>query len=475
MNTPNPRFDQQKLHELASAAMDGTANEGQLIELTELLRESPKARDEYLAIADLHATLATEIADPSSTLESSTAEPVATHRRNRISIVAVAAVAAVAASLLLTVGWFTANDSDATPNSFATIAQATQAVWESDAIQIDDRIGTMTMRLKSGLVRVDFDSGVEVTLEGPAVFKLVDVARAELTSGVLTATVPPGAEGFAVNTPSAQVIDLGTSFGIDLRNDGFSDVSVFDGEVEIATRNTTQPDLIAKRLLSEGESVRIGRDQEVLDISFDPMPFEKIWPFASGIVGSTKTIDFVPPWPRRIRFVQSDDKIFVRPEGHRVRLEDELMTNISEPGDCFRLDDLSPDVIEIGETVRSYLLHFSPETQLGPRLAGRVSGSITFDRTVLGVIVRHEELLASSQQFGPRRAGEGNQRRELSFTGDDTGDRITLSEDRKTVSLDLISPGRSSDLVRVIVESSRGVPSLSRTKNQLASSSYPED
>lgn len=462
MSTPNPSFDQQKLQELASAAMDGTANEGQLIELTELLRESPEARDEYLAIADLHATLTTEIAATQSTLESSTAEPVAMHRRNRILI---AAVAALAASLLLAVGWFAANDSDVTPNSFATIAQATQAVWESDPMRIDDRIGTITMRLKSGLVRIEFDSGVEVSLEGPAVFKLVDVGKTELTSGILTATVPPGAEGFTVNTPSAQVIDLGTSFGIDLSNDGFSNVSVFDGEVEVATRNATQPDKIDKRLLSEGESVRIGTDQEVQDISFDPIPFEKIWPFASGIVGSTKTINFVPPWPRRIRFVQSDDKIFVRPEGHRVRLEGELITNISEPGDCFRLDDLSPDVVEVGETVRSYLLHFSPETQLGPRLARRVAGSITFDQPVLGVIVQHEELLASSQRFGPRRAGEGNQRRELSLTGDDTGDRITLSEDRKTVSLDLISPGRSSDLVRVIVESSRRVPSLRRTKN----------
>ena len=42
-------------------------------------------------------------------------------------------------------------------------------------------------------------------------------------------TVPPGAEGFRVDTPSAQVVDLGTAFGIEQFADGTSKVSVFDG------------------------------------------------------------------------------------------------------------------------------------------------------------------------------------------------------------------------------------------------------
>ena len=462
MTSPNASFDQQKLRELASAVMDGTANENQRRELTALLCASPAARDEYLTLADLHATLSTEIEAAPSTQESSTTKPLALPRRNWIPI----AAAALAACLLIAVTWFGRDDSNARPDSFATVVQATAAVWDSGQIEIGNRFGPATMRLQGGLVQLEFDSGVEVTLEGPAVFELVDVAKTELKTGLLTATVPPGAEGFAVGTPSAQVIDLGTSFGIDLRNDGFSDVSVFDGKVEVATRNTTQPDTDKKRLLTEGESVRIGTDYEVHDISLDPKPFEKMWPFASGIVSSTETIAFVPPWPRRIRFVQSDYQIFVRPEGHRVQLETELNVNISEPGDYAPLGDLSPVILQTKATVRSYILHFSPKTQLGPKRAKRVAGSITFDRSVLGIIVCHDELLASSHRFGRRSAGEANQRRELSLTGDDAGDRITLSEDRKTVTLDLIAPGRSSDLVRVIVDSSGGFqPPRRKSKN----------
>lgn len=459
MNSPNPNFDKQKLHELASAVIDGNANESQLRELTEILRESPSARDEYLALVDLHATLATEIATAPTGAQPCVAKPPTLPRRSWMPF---AATAALAACLLITVTWFGIDDSDVRLDSFVTVVQATEAEWESGQIDIGKRIGPATMRLKSGLVRLEFDSGVEVTLEGPAVYKLVDVAKTELKSGLLTATVPPGAEGFTVDTPSAQVIDLGTSFGIDLTHDGFSNVSVFDGEVEVAPLDSSQRETTARRLLSEGESVRIGTGYEIADIAFDPKPFEKIWPFASGIVGSTDTISFVPPWPRRIRFVKSDNQIFVRPEGHAVQLETELKVNISEPGDCAELGDLSPATLQSKEAVRSYVLHFSPETQHVERRAKRVTGSITFDRPILGIIVRHDELLASSHRFGRRGVGEAHPRRELNLTGDDAGDRITLSEDRKTVTLDLISPRRTSDLVRVIVDRRGGFQTPAR-------------
>lgn len=452
MNSPNPRFDKQKLHELASSVIDGNANENQLRELTEILRESPSARDEYLALVDLHATLATDISTAPTVQQTIVETPPATPRRRWIPF----AAAALAACWLIAVTWFGAGDSDVRPDSFATISQTTDVVWDSGQNDIGNRVGPATIRLKSGLVRLEFDSGVEVTLEGPAIFKLVDVANTELISGLLTATVPPGAEGFTVDTPSAQVIDLGTSFGIDLRNDGFSNVSVFDGEIEVAPLDSTERDTKERLLLSEGESVRIGTGYKIEDVDFDPKPFEKIWPFASGIVGSTDTISFVPPWPRKIRLVKSDEQIFVRPEGHAVQLETELEVNIAEPGDCTEVGDLSPQTLQANETVRSYVLHFSPETQRVERRAKRVTGSITFDRPVLGIIVRHDELLASSRRFGLRGDGGTNHRRELSFTGDEAGDRITLSEDRTTVTLDLISPRRSSDLVRIIVDSGGG-------------------
>lgn len=443
----SPDFDQRLLDELASAAMDGTASESQLAELTALLRENHDARDHYLMLMDLHAVLSTELVASSSTIPSNslTGEEFVSSSRRKWKPVAVAA--ALAACLLIAFNWFAKDDSADTSSAFAVIAQGNDAVWESDVVNVGQRIGPTTLQLKSGFVRLEFDSGVEVTLEGPVEYELIDAARTRLTSGMLTAIVPPGAEGFTVDTPSAQVIDLGTSFGIDVADHGISNVAVFDGEVEVSPLDADD-----KRLLTEGESVRIGTDYEVEDIAFDADPFEKMWPTASGVVGSSKSVHFLPPWPKQIRYLQSDDRIFLRAEGPSMRLQNALNVNISEPGDCSKVSDFTPAVIPSGESVRSYILHFFPATKQSPNRAKRVTASVTFEHPVLGIIVSRDELLASSRRFTRRGAGEGNQRRELEFTDDAEGDRISLSDDRKTLTLDLISPGRTSDLVRVVVE-----------------------
>lgn len=443
--------EKQRLHELASAVFDGSAAESEREELTELLRSNPAARDEYLLLVDLHAVLSTEPAVAPAANKTTVVEPARTDLRPRFRTWQPVAVAVgLAACLMIAVLLSRSEEAGNVPVPFATIAQGTDAVWRTDLVSVGDRIGAQTLELSRGVVRLEFDSGVEVTLEGPADFTLVDASKTVLKSGILTATVPKGAEGFTVDTPSAQVIDLGTSFGIDIDADGGSNVIVFDGEVEVAPRSTLE-----KRLLTEGESIRIGNDERFQDIGFNAKPFEKLWPTASGIAGSTDSIRFVPPWPKQIRLVQSDDHIFVRPEGGRVRLQAELKVNVSEPGDYDNSDNLTPVTLPSRRSVRSYILHFSTESTLGPRRARRVTGSITFARPVIGIIVSHEELAASSRRFGRRGAGEANQRRELNLTGDEFGDRISLSEDRRTVTLDLIAPGRSSDLIRVIVEDTR--------------------
>ena len=66
--------------------------------------------------------------------------------------------------------------------------------------------------------------------QGPAEYELVSISQTKLNSGLLSATVPPGSEGFEVTTPTARVVDLGTAFGVQLSDSGSSNVTVFDGE-----------------------------------------------------------------------------------------------------------------------------------------------------------------------------------------------------------------------------------------------------
>ncbi|MEL6105513.1 MAG: FecR domain-containing protein [Planctomycetota bacterium] len=451
--------EKQRLRDLASAVLDGTCDEAQRAELNEMLRRDAEARDEYLAYVDLHALMTTELSVGATTQElfgttsqeafsGADSTEIEAAKQTPLRSFFIATVIALAAGLLIAVTFLGTGTDAEEPPTFATVAQINQAVWPNEELVVGSRFGSeTTMQLGAGFVRLEYDSGVEVTLEGPAELTFVDEAAIKLKDGLLTATVPPGAEGFTVNTPTAEVVDLGTAFGIDVRDDGFSNVMVFDGEVEIAV-----PDRDEKRLLTEGESVRIGKDHEIEIVGFDPKPFKRHWPIASAISKSTENVQFVPPWAKRMGLLQSDDRIFVAPEGHPVRLTSTLKLNISEPGEYADQTDLTPGELAAGKFVRSFSVHYAPQKETGVRRAPRVVGSITFEQPVLGLMVRHEELVESGRRFARRGASELSRKRELEFSDEARGDRVSLSEDRKTLTLDLIAPGRTSDFVRVITE-----------------------
>ncbi|MGY8675629.1 MAG: FecR domain-containing protein, partial [Verrucomicrobiia bacterium] len=165
---------------------------------------------------------------------------------------------------------------------FATIAHVIDVEFgEGSELKAGQRLGEHTIFMNSGVLRLQFDSGVEVTVQGPAKYELRGPAFTKLSSGLLTANVPPGAEGFRVDTPTAEVTDLGTSFGIRLDPDGASHVSVFEGEVEVE-----EPDSGEKKLLKEGEEIFVTAEHKLESAKFDAKPYENIWPVSSGIVGS---------------------------------------------------------------------------------------------------------------------------------------------------------------------------------------------
>jgi len=87
--------------------------------------------------------------------------------------------------------------------------------------------------LKKGTVKIQFDYGAKVILEGPAEFELIDAEKMILNSGRLYATVPESAAGFTTVTPSSTVIDLGTEFGVKVYVDGRADVHMFKGKASL--------------------------------------------------------------------------------------------------------------------------------------------------------------------------------------------------------------------------------------------------
>jgi hypothetical protein len=89
------------------------------------------------------------------------------------------------------------------------------------------------LELTGGLAEVTFECGAVVILQSPVKFVAESAHGASLVSGRLAARVPGPAAKFWIKTPSMNVFDLGTEFGVAVESSGASQVRVFEGSVEV--------------------------------------------------------------------------------------------------------------------------------------------------------------------------------------------------------------------------------------------------
>ncbi|MCG8584997.1 MAG: FecR family protein, partial [Pirellulales bacterium] len=208
------------------------------------------------------------------------------------------AVAFVFLSALLSVAhftdfnWFAQRDTDQdNPSPVADREVATLTAWRSPewvkehAISPrDHRIAVgQTVALASGLIEITYDSGAKVVIEGPAEFVIGgtkaggteaqgrEAGSGEpvhpssfilhpsnsgyLALGKLAARCDTSeSKGFAIATPNACVVDLGTEFGVEVDASG-SEVAVLSGEVELTTARADGSQQSIRLTKDEGASV----------------------------------------------------------------------------------------------------------------------------------------------------------------------------------------------------------------------------
>lgn len=115
----------------------------------------------------------------------------------------------------------------------ATLADSMNAKWADTYASMSKgaRFKTNSNKyfLREGLAQLIFDSEARITLEGPVEFQILTEDQIKLNYGRLYATVPQGAIGFTINTPSSRIIDLGTEFGIETAASGDTYLHVIKG------------------------------------------------------------------------------------------------------------------------------------------------------------------------------------------------------------------------------------------------------
>ena len=266
-------------------SLNSTLTDGESRSLEERLLNDKAAREHYLKEVNLHASLRSRFSSAGGApveSEAAVVTPFPSQARRR-NLVDVAAIAASIALIAVVMTWFGPSE---VPT--AVLAHVVGAYDDEGAAYVaGDLVEPGFLGVVKGVVRLDFSNGARLSIEGPAEVEVIDAMNVVLHRGVVTATIPEAAIGFVVDTPSAHVVDLGTSFGVSVSEAGLTDVCVFDGEVEVSARDGGKPGEVA-HLLREGEAVRADSETSSIgSVDFDPSQFEAAWPVNSGVLKTT--------------------------------------------------------------------------------------------------------------------------------------------------------------------------------------------
>jgi hypothetical protein len=248
----NPPDSPAELRELCDRLLDGDFSAEDRARLEAMVLGNAELRRLYVELMHQHAALrqnASRLGDLplSEVLRTLPEEPSAKIVRFPRWPMRLAAALALGFALW----WFLPHR---TEKPLATLVETNGARWENSSLPTvpGSPLRAGRLRLESGVARLVFQSGAEVSLEGPAELELQGPNTCFLHSGVLTAHVPPQARGFMVGTAHAQLIDHGTDFGISADAGGRGQVQVLKGEVELRHEGSGET-----RFLSTHESAGI--------------------------------------------------------------------------------------------------------------------------------------------------------------------------------------------------------------------------
>jgi len=260
----------QRLDELIDAWRDGELTEGTAAELSQLLRDSDEARRVFGEEAKMHGLLhlavmaeAVEKAARPASWRTYSAAAGEAEKPQRLGARSISRKLLLAAAGVLVLGvvvaavWLHVAEQPEPPRSFATLSRATDCVWDGPIHpQPGDRLAAGALGLRKGTAEIRLTSGVDLLVEAPANLELTDIDNSVLRTGRLVVRVPSTATGYAVDTPKARIVDLGTEFGVDVQADGETVVQVFAGAV-VAELKKPDPSGKRSRRLVAGGTVRI--------------------------------------------------------------------------------------------------------------------------------------------------------------------------------------------------------------------------
>lgn len=280
-------MNENELNQLIDGLLDSDISDADRLRLEAELLVSSEARHAYYARVQLDTLLEQEALQLPRAMEPVTTRPVANH-----SVIRLLALGALAGAGLFGIGWVAMNLGDGLPaagkvastaqpagadsasptedeaadRGFAVIAGQVDVVWPDGLSRPDGSlVDSESLHILSGLLHLEFFSGVSVVVEGEAKLEVLSPMHMRVAIGKVRAEVPDAAKGFTIVTDTFEAVDLGTVFGVNA-GAGHAEIHVLDGEVLCR-------DASAQRLLTTGQAVVHSAGGGQQDISIDPLGF----------------------------------------------------------------------------------------------------------------------------------------------------------------------------------------------------------
>jgi len=203
------------------------------------------------------------------------------------------------------------------PASVAKLTDGLDIKWADPGLptELDGLLGPGLMKLEEGYVEITFDEGARIILEAPTEINLEKSNRAFLKLGKLSADVPIQARGFKIDTPTASIVDIGTEFGLHVKEDGSSDIHVFKGKISLLAGKID--DMVGNLLNKVEQIVEAGQARRVIAGS------SKIQDIHFVQTGFVKTM----PLPNELAVRKNDPAIY-----YRFNEKEEILSDTFELG-----------------------------------------------------------------------------------------------------------------------------------------------
>ncbi len=286
------------------------------------------------------------------------------------------------------------------PSFDARIAKTTDCTWAEGQATLADGdeldIGSV-LELVEGVAEIQYASGVRVVIEGPSTFQVSSSNSGELTVGQLSATVPKRAVGFTIHTPTFDVVDRGTQFGVRISAEGQTEVHVFQGEVETQTLGPEEAPKV-RQTLTATQAARFNlRGRFAGWIAPDDQGFSGVQRHAYGVVRTDGAMRWLPQAPPLLAEgeLQSSSDVFLFLERRGIVLQQDILITTFQRRGTQAHFSTEQVTLPAGTRVDSYLVHFDPGVSTS---TGR--GGVQFERPILGIIARADQLQATDNILG---------------------------------------------------------------------------